>query len=83
MRTTLKLSTEAMAKVCLLARQHRKTFGAVVSELILQALEPRKARAVRNGVPLFAAGTPDTADAADEGVSPDLELDNRLRDQDR
>ena len=76
MRTTLKLSTEAMAKVCLLARQHRKTFGAVVSELILQALEPRKARAVRNGVPLFAA------DTADERVSPDLELVNRLREQD-
>lgn len=75
MRTTLNLSTEALAKVRLLARQRRKTLGAVASELILQALEPRKAPAVRSGVPLFVA------DAADEGASPDLELVNRLRDQ--
>lgn len=73
MRTTLNLSTEALAKVRLLARRRRKTLGAVASELILQALELRKAPAVRNGLPLFTA---------DEGVSPDLELVNRLRDQD-
>lgn len=75
MRTTLNLSTEALAKLRRLARQRRRTLGAVTSELILHAQEPRKAPAARNGVPLFAA------DAENEGVSPDLELVNRLRDQ--
>ena len=76
MRTTLNLSTEAVAKLRRLARQRRETLGAVASELILRALEPRTVLAVRNGVPLFAADVPD------EGVSPDLELVNRLRDRD-
>ena len=54
MRTTLNLSTEALAKVRQLAQQRRKTLGAIASELILQALEPREAPEVRNGVPLFS-----------------------------
>jgi predicted transcriptional regulator len=76
MRTTLNLSTEALAKLRRLARRRRKALGAVASELILQALESRHAPAIRNGVPLFAAG------AAEERVTPDLELVNRLRDRD-
>ena len=78
MRTTLNLSDEALVKVRQLAQQRRKTLGAVASELILRALEPEEAPAVRNGVPLFAAHP----GATEEGAPPDLELVNRLRDQD-
>ena len=78
MRTTLNLSTEALAKVRQLAQQRHKTLGAIASELILRALEPEEAPAIRNGVPVFAA----RPDVTDEGASPDLELVNRLRDQD-
>ena len=79
MRTTLNLSDEALVKVRQLAHQRRKTLGAVASELILRALEPEEdAPAVRNGVQLFIAHP----GATDEGAPPDLELVNRLRDQD-
>ncbi len=78
MNTTLNLSTEALARVRQLARQRHKTLGAIASELILRALEPEEAPAIRNGVPVFAA----QPDAAGEGARPDLDLVNRLRDQD-
>ncbi len=77
MRTTLNLSAEALARVRQLAQQRRKTLGAIASELILQALEPEEALDVRNGVPLF----PVRAGHGQEGVAPDLDLVNRLRDQ--
>ena len=77
MRTTLNLSAEALAKVRQLAQQRRKTLGAIASELILQALEPEEAPAVRNGVPIFpSSGSFPRADAA-----PDVRLVNRLRDE--
>ena len=78
MRTTLNLSTEALAKVRQLAQQRHQTLGAIASELILLALEPEEAPTIRNGVPVFAA----QPDATGEGAPPDLELVNRLRDQD-
>ena len=71
MRTTLNISPEAMAKVRQLARQRAKPLGDIVSELILQAVQPQQAPPVRNGVPLFPA---------QPGEPPDLELINRLRD---
>ena len=77
MRTTLNLSTEALAKVRQLAQQRRKTLGAIASELILQALEPQEAPEVRNGVPLF----PVHGGPGHEAAAPDLDLVNRLRDQ--
>ena len=77
MRTTLNLSTEALAKVRQLARQRYKTRGAIASELILRAAEPEEAPAIRNGVPVFPA----RQDATDEGAPPNIELVNRLRDQ--
>ena len=77
MRTTLNLSADALAAVRQLARQRGRTLGAVASELILQALRPKNAAAVRNGVPIFSAA-PDTR--SDVAV-PDLELVNRLRDE--
>ena len=77
MRTTLNLSADALAAVRQLARQRGKTLGAIASELILQALRPRDAPAVRNGVPIFAAPPNARSDAAGS----DLELVNRLRDE--
>ena len=47
----MNVSAEAMAKV----RQFAKPCGEIVAELILEALRPRPAMVVRNGVPLFPA----------------------------
>lgn len=77
MRTTLDLSAEALASVRLLARQRRESLGAVASELILKALEPREASRIRNGVPLLPA----PPESKNQSAAPDLELVNRLRDQ--
>lgn len=77
MRTTLNLSAEALVAVRQLARQRGRTLGAIASELILQALRPKDAAAVRNGVPVFAA----PPDARSDAAVPDLELVNRLRDE--
>ncbi len=76
MRPTLNLSDEALAAVRRLAHRHRKTLGAVASELILQALRPDSVPAIRNGVPIFAAPPSARADVE----APDLDLVNRLRD---
>ena len=77
MRTTLNLSAEALANLQLLARQRRDSLGAVASELILKALEPREAPHIRNGVPLFPA----RSESKNQSAGPDLELVNRLCDQ--
>ena len=77
MRTTLNLSADALAAVRQLARQRGRTLGAVASELILQALRPKHAAAVRNGVPIFTA----PPNARSDTAVPDLELVNRLRDE--
>ena len=76
MRTTLNLAPEAAAKVRQLAEQRRETLGAVASQLILRALEPVEAAEVKNGVPVFPLRP-----AGDGGAAPDLELVNRLRDE--
>ena len=60
-----------MARVRQLAQQRAMPLGTIVSELIMEALQPKHAPAVRNGVPLFPPGP---------GAPPDLELINRLRD---
>jgi len=78
MRTILNLSNELAPKVRQLARQRRKALGAIVSRLTLRVLERMGGPEVRNGVPFFAAHP----GAAEDGVLPDLELVNRLRDQD-
>ena len=77
MRTTLNLSADALAAVRQLARQRGMTLGAVASELILEALRPEDAPAVRNGVPIFAA----PPNAQSDTAAPDLELVNQLRDE--
>ena len=73
MRITLNISAEAMTKVQHLAKQRGASLGAVVSELVLKAPWPDGPPPVRNGVPLFPAHRSATAD---------LDLVNRLRDQD-
>lgn len=77
MRTTLNLSAEALASARLLAQQRRESLGAVASELILKALESREASRIRNGVPLFST----RSESKNQSDAPDLELVNRLRDQ--
>lgn len=77
MRTTLNLSSDALAAVRQLARQRGRTLGAVASELILHALRPKDAAVVKNGVPIFAAPPNARPDAA----APNIELVNRLRDE--
>ena len=72
MRTTLNISPEALARVRQLAQQRGATLGAVVSELVLKALEPDEGPAVRNGVPLFPVHPHETAD---------MEIVNQLRDE--
>ena len=73
MRTTLNISAAAMAKLRRIAKQRGASLGSVVSELVLEAPQPDGAAPVRNGVPLYPAHPHDTAD---------LDLVNRLRDQD-
>jgi hypothetical protein len=63
-----------MARVRQLAEQRGATLGAIVSELVLKAFQPDEVPPVRNGVPLFPAHQHETAD---------LELVNKLRDDDR
>lgn len=77
MRTTLNLSGKAIAKLRQLALQRGQPMGAVASELILQALEPREHPKVRNGVPLIFSSR-----ARSRGMvpAPDVEVVNRLRD---
>lgn len=77
MRTTLNLSTEALANVRQLAQQRGKTLGEIASALILKAIEPEHAPDVRNGVPLFRANT---GLVGGEGA-PDIKVVNRLRDE--
>ena len=71
MRTTLNIDSEIMAKVRLLSEQRGVPLGQIVSELVGKALEPRETPRIRNGVPVFPAGT---------GDRPDFDLVNRLRD---
>ena len=73
MRTTLDLDEDLISVAKQLAEQRHTTMGRVVSSLMREALEPKDAPAIRNGVPLFktVAGAP----------KPSLALVNRLRDE--
>ena len=72
MRTTLDLDDDILHIAKQLAQQRRKTAGQMISELVRQALEPKAAPRIRNGVPLF---TPKSG-----ARKPHLALVNRLRD---
>ena len=72
MRTTLEIDDDLLQVARQLARQRGTTIGQTVSELVRQALEPKTAGRVRNGVPLFAPKP--------GARKPNLNLVNRLRD---
>ena len=74
MRTTLELDDDLLTTAKQLARQQGVTLGQVISELARKSLEAKARPRVRNGVPLFEPipGAPRA----------DLELVNRLRDED-
>jgi hypothetical protein len=71
-RTTLELDDDLVHVARQLASQRDMTMGQVVSGLLRQALEPKAAPRMRNGVPLF---TPKPG-----ARKPNLDLVNRLRD---
>jgi hypothetical protein len=71
MRTTLDIDPQVLAKIRLLSRQRSQSLGRVASELLAAAMEPKETPRSRNGVPVFPAAS---------GLSPDMELVNRLRD---
>src|SRR5262245_44827097 len=53
MRTTLNLDDDLLHVAKQLAQQRGLSTGQVVSELVRQALEPKRPPKIRNGVPLF------------------------------
>ena len=55
MRTTLDLEDDVLMAAKELAAARHTTAGKVVSDLVRQALTPRRATRVRNGVPLLPA----------------------------
>ena len=74
MRTTLDIDEDVLQAAKELAANRGTTTGKVLSELARQALAPRRAPRVRNGVPLLARRPP---------TSPKSTMDvvNRLRDE--
>ena len=76
MRITLNLDAEVLAKVRSLAKQRSQTMGAVASELILRASELEKVPCARSSAPLLPADPHPVR----ERSRPDIELVNRLRD---
>jgi len=58
MRTTLDLDDDVLLAAKELAAARGTTAGKVVSELVRQALTPRRTARVRNGVPLLSSRPP-------------------------
>jgi len=73
MRTTLDLDEDILGLAKQLAAQRGLSAGKVISNLVRQALEPKKQLRTRNGVPLF--------ESKPGAKRPNLALVNRLRDQ--
>jgi hypothetical protein len=74
MRTTLDIDDDVLLAAKELAQARGTTTGKVLSSLARAALAPKRARGIRNGVPVLpkrAAGSP----------RPSLALVNRLRDE--
>ena len=74
MRTTLDIDGDILQAAKEIAASRATTTGRVLSDLARQALEPKRAPRVRNGVPLMPQrpkGSP----------RPTMALVNRLRDQ--
>ncbi len=73
MRTTLELDDDLVQVARQLAQQRGMTMGQVISDLARQALEPKAAPRMRNGVPLFVPRS--------GARKPHLALVNQLRDE--
>lgn len=73
MRTTLDLDEDILGLAKQLAAQRRLSAGKVISNLVREALKPKKQVRTRNGVPLF--------EPKPGARHPNLALVNRLRDQ--
>jgi hypothetical protein len=73
MRTTLDLDDDVLLAAKEIAAARGTTAGHVVSDLVRQALTPRRAARVRNGVPLLASRPPGTP-------RPTMKRVNELRD---
>jgi hypothetical protein len=73
MRTTLDLDEDILGLAKQLAAQRGLSAGKVISNLVRQALEPKKQVRTRNGVLLF--------EPKPGAKRPNLALVNRLRDQ--
>ena len=73
MRTTLELDDDLLTASKELARQKGSTLGKVISDLARQSLAAKAPPKMRNGMLLFESrpGAP----------KPDMELVNRLRDE--
>lgn len=73
MRTTLDLDEDILGLAKQLAAQRRLSAGKVISNLVRQALEPKKQPRIRNGVPLF--------DPKPGAKRTNMAIVNRLRDE--
>jgi hypothetical protein len=73
-RTTLDVDDDVLLAAKQIAANRGTTAGRVLSDLARQALEPKQARRVRNGVPLMPRRSKGSA-------RPNLDLVNRLRDE--
>ena len=73
MRTTLEIDDDLVQVARQLAQQSKITMGQVISELVRQAMEPKSAPRMRNGVLLF--------DLKPGARKPSMALVNRLRDE--
>ena len=79
MRTTLQLDDDVLAAARVLARQRRRSVGAVISDLARQALSGAADGGLEN-VLAQRSGLPQLPVTASGGVV-DLERVNRLRDE--
>jgi hypothetical protein len=73
MRTTLAIDDDVLQAARRLARRRGMTLGQTISELARQSLRKEEPEVVRNGIPLLRSRP--------VGVKIDLELVNRLRDE--
>lgn len=73
MRTTLDIDDDVLSAAKEIAANRATTTGRVLSDLARNALEPKQAPRVRNGVPLMPRRPKGSA-------RPTMQLVNRLRD---
>lgn len=74
MRTTLEIDKDVLQAAKEIAAIRATTAGRVLSDLARKALEPKRARRVRNGVPLMPRRPKGSA-------RPTMDFVNRLRDE--